>query len=261
MKSSNGNIFCANGHLCGEFTGPWWIPCTKASDADRWCFFDLHPNKLLNKQSWGWWFETPSHHYDVNVMVGLVKSESKLGHHSVYIQCGAIIMRSIYTQIFTKGTASDWYSASVPAIIYAKSYYIEPRYNDTRLYVLALTSVRPSAETMVTTGYPLFADADTGIYPHAASQYHARPKAKRGIAMLSVDKFPYSRKQTRGNEFIPCSNNICDLLKRRSESPLWRHQWRSFVFISHADDVKREIRFHISRLLTNQKRESAQSMV
>ena len=62
--------------------------------------------------------------------------------------------------------------------------------------------------------YPLFADADTGIYPHVASQYHARPKAKRGIAMLSVDKFPYPRKQTRGNEFIPCSNNICDILKR-----------------------------------------------
>ena len=111
--------------------------------------------------------------------------------------------------------------------------------------------------------YPLFADADTGIYPHAASQYHARPKAKRGIAMLSVDKFPYPRKQTRGKEFIPCSNNICDILKRfrsfkipditliwskssykhsvtrsyrsgkesgrRSESPLWRHQWCSFV--------------------------------
>ena len=35
--------------------------------------------------------------------------------------------------------------------------------------------------------YPLFADADTGMYPHAASQYHARPTAKRGIAMLSVD--------------------------------------------------------------------------
>ena len=105
--------------------------------------------------------------------------------------------------------------------------------------------------------YPLFADADTGMYPHAASQYHARPKAKRGIAMLSVDKSPYPRKQTRGKEFIPCSNNICDILKRfrsfkipaitliwpkssykhivarsyrsgkesgrRSESPLWRH--------------------------------------
>ena len=65
-----------------------------------------------------------------------------------------------------------------------------------------------------TISYPLFADADTGIYPHAALQYHARPKAKRGIAMLSVDKFPYPRKQTRGNEFIPRSNNICDILKR-----------------------------------------------
>ena len=62
--------------------------------------------------------------------------------------------------------------------------------------------------------YPLFADADTRIYPHAASQYHARPKAKRGIAMLSVNKFPYLRKQTRGNEFIPCSSNICHILKR-----------------------------------------------
>ena len=68
--------------------------------------------------------------------------------------------------------------------------------------------------------YPLFADADTGIYPHAASQYHARPKAKRGIAMLSVDKFPYPRKQTRGNEFIPCSNNICDILKRFRSSKI-----------------------------------------
>ena len=24
------------------------------------CFFDLRPNKRLSKQSWGWWFETPS---------------------------------------------------------------------------------------------------------------------------------------------------------------------------------------------------------
>ena len=36
--------------------------------------------------------------------------------------------------------------------------------------------------------YPLFASVDTGIYPNAASQYHAQPKAKRSIAMLSVDK-------------------------------------------------------------------------
>ena len=62
--------------------------------------------------------------------------------------------------------------------------------------------------------YPSFAYADTGIYPHLASQYQAWPSAARGIAMLRVDKFPYPRKQTRGNEFIPCSNSICDILKR-----------------------------------------------
>ena len=108
---------------------------------------------------------------------------------------------------------------------------------------------------------------DMEIYPHAASQYHTRPKAKRGIAMLSVDKFQYPRKQTRGNEFIPCSNNICYILKccgsfkipaiiliwpkspykhsvTRSycsgkesgwwlESPLWPHRWRPFcLYIS-----------------------------
>ena len=37
MMSSNGNIFRVTGHLCGEFTGPRWIPHTKASDAELWC--------------------------------------------------------------------------------------------------------------------------------------------------------------------------------------------------------------------------------
>ena len=37
MTSSNGNIFRVIGPLCGEFTGPRWIPHTKASDAELWC--------------------------------------------------------------------------------------------------------------------------------------------------------------------------------------------------------------------------------
>ena len=53
-----------------------------------------------------------------------------------------------------------------------------------------------------------------GIYPHATSLYHERTKAERGIAMFSVDKFQHPRKQTRCNEFIPCSNNICQIVKR-----------------------------------------------
>ena len=38
MTSSNGSIFRVTGPLCGEFTGHWWIPLTKASDAELWCF-------------------------------------------------------------------------------------------------------------------------------------------------------------------------------------------------------------------------------
>ena len=38
MTSSNGNIFRVTGHLCREFTGLRWIPRTKASDAELWCF-------------------------------------------------------------------------------------------------------------------------------------------------------------------------------------------------------------------------------
>ena len=61
MTSSTGNIFFVTGHLCGEFSYHRWIPLTKASIAELWyIFFYLHLNKQLSKQSWGWWFETPS---------------------------------------------------------------------------------------------------------------------------------------------------------------------------------------------------------
>ena len=38
MTSTNGSIFCVTSHLRGEFTGHRWIPRTKASDAELWCF-------------------------------------------------------------------------------------------------------------------------------------------------------------------------------------------------------------------------------
>ena len=60
MTSSNGNIFLVTGPLWGEFTGHRWIPLTKASDAELWCFLSSVPELRLSKQSWGWWFETPS---------------------------------------------------------------------------------------------------------------------------------------------------------------------------------------------------------
>ena len=61
MTSSNGNIFHVTGPLCREFTGPQWIPHTKASDVFFDVFFDLRLNKRFGKQSWGWWFETLPH--------------------------------------------------------------------------------------------------------------------------------------------------------------------------------------------------------
>ena len=61
MTSSNENIFrvtglCAgNSPITGEFLSQ--RPVTRTSDV----FFDLCLNTRLSKQSWGWWFETPSH--------------------------------------------------------------------------------------------------------------------------------------------------------------------------------------------------------
>ena len=60
--SSNGNIFRVTGHLCGEFTGPRWIPRTQRPVTRSFdVFFYMRPNKRLSKQSGGWWFETPLH--------------------------------------------------------------------------------------------------------------------------------------------------------------------------------------------------------
>ena len=43
ITSSNGSFFRVTGPLCGEFTGPLWIPHTKASDAKLWCFLWFAP--------------------------------------------------------------------------------------------------------------------------------------------------------------------------------------------------------------------------
>ena len=49
MKSSYDNIFRVTGPLCGEFTGQWWIPFTKASDAELWCFLWSAPEQTVER--------------------------------------------------------------------------------------------------------------------------------------------------------------------------------------------------------------------
>ena len=60
MTSSNGNIFRVIGLCAGNslFTSEFPVqrPVMWSFDV----FFDMRPNKVLSKQSWGWWFETPS---------------------------------------------------------------------------------------------------------------------------------------------------------------------------------------------------------
>ena len=47
--------FCVgNSPVIGEFSAQ--RPVTRSFDV----FFDQHQNKWLSKQSWGWWFKTPS---------------------------------------------------------------------------------------------------------------------------------------------------------------------------------------------------------
>ena len=49
-------IFRVTGPLCGEFAGHQWIPLTKASDTDLWCFLWSGPGPK-SKQSRRRWFE------------------------------------------------------------------------------------------------------------------------------------------------------------------------------------------------------------
>ena len=69
---SNENTFPVTGPLCGEFTGHRWIPHTKASDAERWCFLwsALWINGWLNNHEAGD-LKCQRAHYDVIVMIQL----------------------------------------------------------------------------------------------------------------------------------------------------------------------------------------------
>ena len=69
---------CAgNSPVTGEF--PKQRPVTRSVDA----FFDLRLNKRLSKQSWGWWYETPScslwRHCNVKV-----NSSESISHRTIF---------------------------------------------------------------------------------------------------------------------------------------------------------------------------------
>ena len=61
MTSLNGNSFRVTAPLWGESTGHRWIPLTKASDAELWCFLWSAPKQTFEQTIETLWFETPSH--------------------------------------------------------------------------------------------------------------------------------------------------------------------------------------------------------
>ena len=99
---TNGNIFRVTGHLCWEFTGDRWIPHTKASDAELWCFlWAAREVSRLSKQSWDWWFETLSRpswrHCNVFDGIYFVTTDAFLTgwHQGLYSLSGKMSYRQI----------------------------------------------------------------------------------------------------------------------------------------------------------------------
>ena len=97
MTSSNGNSFRVTGHLCGEFTGPRWIPRTKASDAGLYVsLICARINGWVNNREAGDLRRHPTH-CDVIVMIcqscGCWCSRSLRPWDSLWIMNGPLVSR------------------------------------------------------------------------------------------------------------------------------------------------------------------------
>ena len=90
-------VLCAgNSPVTGEF--PAQRPVTRSFDV----FFDLRLNKRLSKQSWGWWFETPSRSLwrhcnalSCRTQYGVILNKFHASHVSLIIICSNI---TLYTE-------------------------------------------------------------------------------------------------------------------------------------------------------------------
>ena len=113
MTSWNGNIFRVTGPLCGEFTGHRWIPLTKATDAEHWCFLWSAPQQTLNNELRRWWFETQSrplwrHSYALCILNGIYCHYIDVIWMSWRLRSRVIILcvqELVHINIFAKNTS------------------------------------------------------------------------------------------------------------------------------------------------------------
>ena len=131
-----------------------WI--RHANSSDRLCSL-WRWRTHWRRWQWVWCFVCDGHAaelYGIRLQGGMVHRTIWKGRKwwilVIMVQCGAVIMQSNFSQIFTKtphsspvrarygvtfvDPAFDWYSASVPVNIYVISYNIQPHFNDTQLY-------------------------------------------------------------------------------------------------------------------------------
>ena len=110
MTSSNGNIFRVTGPLCWEFTGHLWIPVTKASDAELWCF--LWKNGRTSSRGAGD-FGRHHAHYDVTVMTPKNRQPANLSKIPTTVTCDGLNISKSFSFSMLQQCAEFTYSKRV----------------------------------------------------------------------------------------------------------------------------------------------------
>ena len=122
MMSSNGNIFRVSGHLCGVFTGPRWIPLTRARDAELWCFpmICVWINVWVNNREAGDLVRYRAH-YDVIVMCFVEAFVASLRRVLLHGDSWCFVYKFVasYTHLVFHGNTGCFMEASVVSLSYS----------------------------------------------------------------------------------------------------------------------------------------------
>ena len=121
MTSSYGNIFCVTGPLCGEFTCHQWIPCTKASNAEQWCFLWSVPwiNSCVNNREAGD-LRCQHAHHDITVMI-MTKSGATSDENGIMI--------TLFFSDTQPITTAEWSAKNIPYRLSYNNKYVMVTYN------------------------------------------------------------------------------------------------------------------------------------
>ena len=107
------DICVGNSPVPDEF--PTQRPMTRSFDV----FFDLRPNKRWSKQSWGWWFETPScplwRHCNVMTLL-------HLSAHRLFPLCDIIRNTVTFSSFINTMTLSEIFCRGKQYFVYLEKY-------------------------------------------------------------------------------------------------------------------------------------------